>query len=466
LSVVDVLSHPDAVEIPNTGDDRVDQGRRLAVERHPRLPRPRIKIDDTGRVGVDMIEIESDDDRPSWARRMRAERAARGWSQARAVEAMRAHTDKKLPGTNSLLRNWKRCESGEVEPDDFYKPLIATTFGTVTAAFFPSAKPDIDTHVLAGSGMGTLEIIARLRMSDVSPSTIEAMQIAVERLNCEYARLPSEILVTEGREWLQRLTSLRNGRLTLAQHREVLSLAGEVARLVGCVEYDMGQRQMAEATRRAALTLGNESGNSDVVGWAHEMRSWYTLAQGDFRAAIAAAKAGLEAVGPTHSVAVQLSAHQAKAWARIGDRRQVEVALNRGRTVLEALPYPENLDSHFVIDPAKWDFYTMDCYRHVGEDKLAETYANEVIRSSTDPDGTVRQPMRAAEAHVTLGVVAARQGELETALIEGRKALVGDRKSLPSLAMHTCELANVLREQFPDAPAVDGYLDELRALST
>lgn len=107
----------------------------------------------------------------------------------------------------------------------------------------------------------------------------------------------------------------------------------------------------------------------------------------------------------------------------------------------------------------------MDCYRHVGEDRLAETYANEVIRSSTSPDGAVRKPMRVAEAHVTLGIVAARQGELEAALAEGRAAITEDRKSIPSLMMHTRELADALRQQFPEEPQVDEYLEQLRGLA-
>jgi hypothetical protein len=41
-----------------------------------------------------------------------------------------------------------------------------------------------------------------------------------------------------------------------------------------------------------------------------------------------------------------------------------------------------------VVDPTKFDFYTMDCYRHLAEDRLAETLANEVIQASTDFDGT------------------------------------------------------------------------------
>ena len=74
------------------------------------------------------------------------------------------------------------------------------------------------------------------------------------------------------------------------------------------------------------------------------------------------------------------------------------------------MPYPDNLDHHFVVDPTKFDFYMMDCYRHLAEDRLAETLASEVIQASTDFDGTERAPMRLAEARITLGVVAARQG--------------------------------------------------------
>lgn len=406
-------------------------------------------------------------DRPLWARRIRAERAARNWSQTDAVKALQAHagSDRLAPGT-SLLRNWKRWESGETEPDDFHKPLIARLFGTVTAAFFPAApRPDVESHLIANTGMDTLEIVSHLQVSDVSASTLQALRITAERLSCDYSHVPSEVLLVEGREWLRRLTALRNGRLTLAQHREVLSLAGRVALLVGCVEYDMGQRRAAEGTRRAALALGVESDESDVVGWAHEMRSWYALTQGQYRSAIVAAQTGLDAVGPSHGVVVQLAAHQAKAWARIGDRREVEVMLDHGRKVLEALPYPDNLDNHFVIDPSKWDFHTMDCYRHVGEDRLAETYANAVIQASTELDGTVRKPMRVAEAHVTLGVVAARQGDLEGALAEGRAALADARRSIPSLLMHTRELVGVMMEHFPAENAVAEYEDELRVLS-
>jgi hypothetical protein len=205
-------------------------------------------------------ELTRDDERPPWARRIRAERMSRNWSQAEAVRALQAQADKPLPETGSLTRNWKRWEAGDVEPDDFYKALIAKTFGTVTAAFFPRlGSRDADAELLRGTGMDTLEIVSRLRASDVSAATLDALRITADRLCCEYPFVPSEQLLVEGRAWLKRITSLLDRRLTLDQHREVLNLAGWVALLLGCVEYDMGQRSQAEATRRAALSLGDEA---------------------------------------------------------------------------------------------------------------------------------------------------------------------------------------------------------------
>ena len=69
--------------------------------------------------------------------------------------------------------------------------------------------------------------------------------------------------------------------------------------------------------------------------------------------------------------------------------------------------------------------------------------------------------MRNAEARLTLGVVAARQGELEQALSLGREALAVDRRSQPSLLMVGSELDEALQDRFPDEPDVTQFHDEL-----
>jgi hypothetical protein len=91
--------------------------------------------------------------------------------------------------------------------------------------------------------------------------------------------------------------------------------------------------------------------------------------------------------------------------------------------------------------------------------------ADEVIRSATDFDGTERAPMRLAEARVTLGVVAARQGDVEQAIHHGGQALSGQRKSVPSLAMVSRDLTRVLRQRYPAEPATKSFLDQLQVVS-
>ncbi|HTX84181.1 MAG TPA: hypothetical protein VME44_18505 [Streptosporangiaceae bacterium] len=107
-------------------------------------------------------------------------------------------------------------------------------------------------------------------------------------------------------------------------------------------EYDSGLRHEAETTRRAALSMGTETDSAEISAWAHEVRAWMALTTGDYHGVVVAAQHGLEEA-PHHGVAVQLAAQEAKAWARLGDRRQTEVALDRGRRLLDSMPYPRTL---------------------------------------------------------------------------------------------------------------------------
>ncbi|MFC7617733.1 XRE family transcriptional regulator [Actinokineospora soli] len=305
---------------------------------------------------------------------------------------MRRHSDKTLPDHEHLVRRWKAWELAENKPGRHYAGLVAATLGTVTASLFP---PDNaarhDAELLTATGMDTLEIVSRLRASDVADATLQSVRIVVERLCAEYARGNPVDLIAESQSWLRRIAALQEKRLSFAQRRDTLELAGWLTLLIGCLEYDLGRHRAAEGSRRAALGLGAEIDNPGILGWAHEMRAWFALTSGDHRGAIAAARTGSDAAGD-HSVAVQLLAQEAKAWARLGDENAMRTALGRGRDLLENLPYPEDIDNHFVVDPAKYDFYVMDCHRSIGDDRLAQALAEDVIRSGTDFRGDERSP--------------------------------------------------------------------------
>lgn len=404
------------------------------------------------------------DSRPPWAIRMTKEREARGWSQAQAVANLRAvyhHANHKEGGSQeSLIRQWKEWESGRVKPRHWAR-YVATTFGTVADDLFPrDVQPNL--QLLESTDMDTAELVARLQRSSIDKATIHAVRVTVDRLSREYRYRAADDLRTEGQEWLRRMTRLLDERLTYSQHGEVLGLAGRLALLVGCTEYDVGLQVNAETTRQFALELGTELDDRDLMGWAHEMSAWFAITSGDYHQAIAASRHGIEVAG-LRGVSVQLAAQAAKAWARLRNGREVEVALDRGRQILEDLaPTSMNPDDHFVIDPAKWHFYEMDAYRNMGQDALAQVYAEEVLRLGTSEFGEERSPMRNAEARLTLAVIAARAGDVDEAVSQGIRALAGGRQSIPSLAMVAQELTHeLMKPQYAGNARASEFSDAL-----
>jgi transcriptional regulator with XRE-family HTH domain len=309
----------------------------------------------------------------------------------------------------------------------------------------------------------TTELLRRIQTSDLSIGSLEALHATVFDLCCQYAHRDATELRTEAHDWLREITLTLRKPVGLRQHRELLVAAGWLALLIGCVEYDLGMRTGAEATRVAAAELGTEAGAAEIVGWTYEMSAWFALTQGQYRRVLNATQGGL-AVAGNEGVAVQLVGQEAKALGRMGDARGVRAALDRGRDLLDGVMKPARNDNHFVVDPDKWEFYAMDAYRLAGDDDLAFDYANEILRKGTAPDGTERSPMRMAEARLTSAVVACRKGYMDHALSIGLAALQAPRKSLPSLLMVAGELDAELTNRWPDVDAVEDFREAVRTM--
>lgn len=308
------------------------------------------------------------------------------------------------------------------------------------------------------------ELLDRVRASDVSAGTVEALHVTAFELCCVYGWQDAQQLREEGLRWLREVERLLRRPTGLRAHQELLTVAGWLALLVGCVEYDLGLRPAAESTRVAALQLATEGGNGEVAAWAWEMAAWFALTQSRYPDVVTAAAAGEATVGE-HTAAVQLVAQEAKARARMLDPAGVREALARGRRLLDRFPPPARPEHHFVVDPDKWDFYAMDAYRLVGEDDLARHHAAEVLRLGTAPDGAELAPMRMAEARLTLGAVTARAGELEEAVDMALGAFRAQRRSLPQLLMVAREVGDELRRRDPRGRTVAEFRDTVRSVS-
>lgn len=76
-------------------------------------------------------------ERPVWAQQILAARQVRQWSQGDAVRELRTVSAEPLPDDETMIRQWKRWESGKTMPGTFYKPLIANLFGASVLGLFP-----------------------------------------------------------------------------------------------------------------------------------------------------------------------------------------------------------------------------------------------------------------------------------------------------------------------------------------
>ncbi len=307
----------------------------------------------------------------------------------------------------------------------------------------------------------TTELLRRIQANDTAASTLDALQATVDQLCCEYPYRDPHELISEARDWLRHIAQVLRKPTGLQQHRELLASAGWLAVLIACMEYDLGLRSSAQATRAAARQLATEAEHGEILAWTYEMGAWFALTQRRYQDTINEARAGQD-VSPSHAVVVQLVAQEAKALGRMRDAAGVRAALDRGRQLLDAFPVPKRPEHHFVVDPTKWVYYAMDAYRMGGEDNLAEDYARQVLSISIGPNGEEYAPMRIAESRLTLAVVAARRGDLEQATTLGLAALRGPRKSLPSLMMVAGELDVELDRRFPNEQATAEFRDALR----
>jgi len=310
----------------------------------------------------------------------------------------------------------------------------------------------------------TAELLQRVAASDTTPATLEAINRTVRDLCCDYGWRDAAEVRGEALGWLREVIRLRRSA-GLREHRELLAVAGWLGLLVGCVEYDMGMRTVADASRVAALSLATDAGHTEIAAWAWEMKAWFALTQGRFGDVLAAARAGQTVAGGGHTVAVQLIGQEAKALARLGDVSAAREALERGRQLLDRFPRPDRSDHHFTVDPDKWDVYAMDAYRMAGDDGRATYHARRVLATGIAPDGSERSPMRMAEARLTLGVAAARAGELEEAVSIGMESFRATRRSLPSLLLVAGELDVELWRRYPNEQAMKDFREALRSVT-
>jgi hypothetical protein len=144
---------------------------------------------------------------------------------------------------------------------------------------------------------------------------LEGVQRAVDRLRREYSSIRPAVLLPRAELRLAQLDGFLEGRLTLAEHRELLVTRGWLSLLMAALQFDLGDREAAEISRDAAHSLGREADHQEIVAWAFETPAWFALADHRLHDAVDLARAGQQVAPADRSVLVATTLQEARAWA-------------------------------------------------------------------------------------------------------------------------------------------------------
>ncbi len=288
---------------------------------------------------------------------------------------------------------------------------------------------------------------------------LEGVEQAVRRLCRDYSSTPPATLLPWVRQRLAQIGELQDNRLQPTQQRQLQVAAGWLNLLLAAVSNDLGFREPAWEARDLALYWGEESKDGNLTSWAYETPSWFALWDNRAADALDYAEKGFKVAPPGSSGSITNKLKLAQAHARMGRRLEAERELYEGRSELEKWQPPVEPDHHFVFDAAKYSFYASSTFNWLGQWRLVEENAREVIRCSSDPSTPAWVPTRVGMARLELTQSLALRGELDEALGEGLQAF-GPWVRINTLTRAT-EVEASLKEHYPEEPGVQEFSERL-----
>jgi hypothetical protein len=235
-----------------------------------------------------------------------------------------------------------------------------------------------------------------------------------------------------------------------------------VSVLLAWIAHDLGRKELVDAYCDDAWEQGQQAGAQQVGAWAEDVRATDALYAGRPLDALAAATRGLAVAPRDGNAAIRLSAQQARAYAKLGDRQGFTEAadrLNRYRDVL-----PLSSSGLFTVDSVRLVSYEASSWGWLGEYGKARAAATEAITHYSAMPGPYRAPTRLAIAHLDLALAYVATGEPDAAVAAARPVLAGDRL-VQSIRGRANQLEQRLRAHYPTLPLTKAFSNDLRLLT-
>ncbi|MFJ7422837.1 transcriptional regulator [Streptomyces uncialis] len=296
-----------------------------------------------------------------------------------------------------------------------------------------------------------LELARRVSASDVGKETLSRLEDAFDELAVLYPVSPPQELLERVRKHSAYVAHLLDARMTLAEQRRLYVVGGWFQLLGATLHIDLNQEHAATARLKTAETLARHAEHSEIRAWCHETDAWRVLTDGAYGRALDLSQAAQEWAPAGSSVAVQATAQEGRARARLGDSKGVRLAIDNVQRMSAALEPVKNAKHHYQYEPGKSLAYTATTLAWIG-DPAAESYAREVIAGLAPADDVQKWPRRVASANIDLALALLVDDRPDEACDAAQRAILSGRV-VPSNHWRALEVVRAVEaRKLPEAP--------------
>jgi Helix-turn-helix domain len=271
-----------------------------------------------------------------------------------------------------------------------------------------------------------LELARRVAASDVSTETLSRLEQVVDELAVKYPVTPPAELLPRVRRHVAYVMHLVDARKTLDEHRRLLVVGGWLSLLAATLSIDVEQRSTARQWLATAASLAGHSGQNEILAWRVETEAWQLLTEGRYRQAADLAQAAQAMAPHGSSAAIQATAQEGRAWARLGEAKDTYRALADVERAVSTMARPDQPEHHYRYDPDRSIAYVATTLAWLG-DVAAEHYAREVVAKLEGESAAGRWPRRLASANLDLSLSLLLTDKLDEACSVAQTAILSGR---------------------------------------
>jgi transcriptional regulator with XRE-family HTH domain len=382
--------------------------------------------------------------------------------RARADEAFWQTADRLSGAGGQLLTAYRELEAAKHASEANIRSTELAVirakvdgFRTVPLTSGSTSPPKVDDELAA------IELGRRIAASDVGDETLTQLELAFDELAMAYPLTPPAELLLRLRHHLAYVGTLLDSRATLEERRRLIVIGGWLSLLAATVHVDLDEPAAAGARLRTAASLAEHAGHDEIRAWCFETEAWRVLTQGNYRRALDLSQAAQELAPSGSSVAIQATAQEGRAWARLHQPRETYDAIDRVNKLVSPLKRLDRAEHHYRYDPDKSVAYVATTLAWVG-DPAAESYAREIIARLKPSENNGRWPRRIAAANLDLALALLVASRLDEACDAAQQAILSGRL-VPSNHWRAAEVVSAVESrQLPESRDLREAFEELR----